>query len=59
MCEQSQGFSDDNAHGSLLSGTVITPEDGAVLSMNEIAAVEEREGARRLRGRGTEEGCPR
>ena len=35
MREIAEGFSDDNADGSVLLGSVVTPEDGAVLSMFE------------------------
>jgi hypothetical protein len=35
MREMSEGFSDSNVDGSVLSGAVVTPEDGAVLSMYE------------------------
>lgn len=35
MREIAEGFSDDNTKGSVLLGSVVTPEDGAVLSMFE------------------------
>jgi hypothetical protein len=36
MIEDSAGFSDDNAKGMVLSGTAITPGDGAAIAMLEI-----------------------
>ena len=33
--QMAQGFSDDNATGMIISGTVVTPEDGSALTMYE------------------------